>query len=88
MRIPDIQARLREKAAEHGDSEIATLADELSRRPSSGRAPRRSRPMTPALAAQIRQFKKLHPDMGHDAIGRQFNVNQGRVSEALKGKRT
>jgi hypothetical protein len=86
MRIPEIADRLRDLAAERGLPELAGLADELRRRPAQ-RGPRSARPMSEQLADEIRAFKREHPGMSQVAISRRFNVNQGRISEALKGKR-
>lgn len=88
MRIPEIADRLRDLAAERGLPELVGLADELRRRPAGRRAPARSRPMTDELAAEIRAFREAHPRLSQVEISRRFNLNQGRVSEALKGKRT
>jgi hypothetical protein len=71
------------------EAELRALASQIPRRKLAGpRAPATSARMTPALARQIRAYKKANPDLGNAAIGFQFNVNQGRVSEALRGKRT
>lgn len=86
MKIPEVAKRMRELAAAHNIAELNYLADELRRRPAD-RAPKASRPMTAQLAAQIRAFKSRNPTMTQAAIGRQFNVNPGRVSEALNGFR-
>ena len=43
--------------------------------------------MTPELAQEIREFAEANPGMSHQAIAEQFNVNHGRVSEAIHGKR-
>lgn len=91
MKIPDVVKRLREIAetiqgahpAESG--ELMELAEELRRRPSGPRAPVSSTPMTPELAEEIREFAEQNPDMSHQAIAEVFNVNHGRVSEALRG---
>lgn len=86
MRIPEIADRLREVAAEQDLPELAGLADELRRRPSQ-RAPARSRPMTYALQNEIRDLRAANPRMPQADIARLCGVNQGRVSEVLKGKR-
>ena len=44
--------------------------------------------MTPELAAEIRDHCKLFPHWSQARVGRLFNVNAGRVSEAINGKRT
>lgn len=87
MRIPEIAERLRDLAAERGIPELTGLADELRRRPAGRRAPAKSQPMSDELAAQIRAFRTANPRLSQVEISRRFNVNQGRVSEALKGKR-
>ena len=87
MRLPEIQARLRQIAEFHGLPELAVLADEMRRRPSH-KAPISSEPMTDELRDAIRAFARRHQHMTQVDIGRHFNVNQGRVSEALKGFRS
>lgn len=49
----------------------------------NGRRPVSSTPMTPALAAQIRQHFASNPDATQSEIAARFNVNIGRVAEAL-----
>jgi hypothetical protein len=88
MRIPEIAERLRDLAAERGLPELTGLADELRRRPSGDRAPRRSQRMTDALAEQLRACWEANPHLSQAEIGRIHNVNPGRVSEAVRGKRT
>lgn len=88
MRIPEIAEEMRKLAAERGVPELVGLADELRRRQPGARAPATSRPMTDELAAEIRAFAGDHPNLSQAAIGRRFNVNPGRVSEALNGKRS
>lgn len=87
MRLPEIANRLRELAREHDLPELAELADEMKRRKPGSRAAPKSVPMTPLLAQRIRAYKNAHPDMSHVEIGTHFNVNPGRVSEAVKGFR-
>jgi hypothetical protein len=43
--------------------------------------------MTDALKAQIRAMKVAEPGVSQAEIGRRLNLNPGRVSEALRGKR-
>ena len=45
MKLPEIAARLREKADEYLDPELAQLANAIRRRPPARRAPPTSRPM-------------------------------------------
>ena len=42
---------------------------------------------TPELRAEIRAFAAAHPDMTMHDIGLHFGVQEGRVSEAINGKR-
>ena len=87
MRIPEIADRLRDLAAERGLPELAGLADELRRRPAQ-RGGRWARRMTPELADQIRTMKRLNPEISQVEISRLLQLNQGRISEVLKGKRS
>jgi hypothetical protein len=88
MRLPEIADRLRELALDHGLPELDELAGEIRRRPVRNRAPVSSNRMTPTLRAAIRAMKSANPTMAQVAIARHFNVNPGRVSEAIRGKRT
>ena len=87
MRIPEIQTRLLEIASEKNLDEVATLARQLTRRSPKKRAPNVSKPMTDDLAHEIREFARSNPAMTQAEIGRVFNVNPGRVSEAIRGHR-
>jgi hypothetical protein len=92
MKLPDVAKRMREIAeliesdyqAESG--ELFELAAEIKRR-SGPRAPANSTPITPELYEEIREYAEANPGMPHQDIAVMFNVNHGRVSEALKGKR-
>lgn len=88
MRVPDIQVRLRELAVSLCCSELDRLADQLNRRNSGRRSPAASVPMTSELAAAIRAYAVAHPGVSQATIAEFFKVNQGRVSEAINGKRT
>lgn len=88
MRLPEIQARLRELALQLECDELNDLADEIGRRPAGQRAPRTSAPMTDELAAKIKAMKKAEPHLPHTEIAKRLNINPGRVSETLKGKRS
>jgi hypothetical protein len=95
MKVPEVAARMREISVEiqagfpDEAAELIDLADELKRRSATGpRAPATSTPMTPELADEIREFARDNPGMSHQDIGVVFNVNHGRVSEAIRGKRT
>lgn len=43
--------------------------------------------MSPAVRRQIRQWRRLDPDMPQHVIGTNVGVNQGRVNEVLRGIR-
>jgi hypothetical protein len=88
MKLPEVADRLRELARDLGCDELNALADEIARRPSGERAPTTSAPMTDALRDEIRAMKAADPDLSQAEIGRRLNVNPGRVSETLRGKRT
>lgn len=51
------------------------------------RAPVRKRYVTKTLAQSIRTYARLHPKAHLDEIAAHFDVNPGRVSEVLNGKR-
>lgn len=94
MTVPEVAKRLREiadrlkgqKLAEA--NELVELAEELKRRPSGNRATATSTPMTPELAQDIRDFVAANPNASQQAVAEAFNVNHGRVSEAIRGKRS
>ena len=81
--IPEMRQRLYEIAIELND-----ISDQLERRPARKKAPQSSVSMTPELREEIRAFALTHPDWTENDIGIRFDVNQGRVSEILRGKRT
>lgn len=88
MRLPEVATRLRELAIQLDCEELSELANEIARQLSAQRAPRSSAPMTNSLRAQIRAIKAAEPDLSHAEIGRRLNLNPGRVSETLRGKRS
>lgn len=89
MRIPEIQEKLIEKALHYNDQDLMRLALELSRRKPISKAPPSSAPMTPKLRWQIQVYARvMPPTLTQMDIAKVFNVSQGRVSEALHGKRT
>jgi hypothetical protein len=67
---------------------IRTYVAELYRRPAVRRAPHTRAKVTPELKRQIKAYAADHPRMHMATIGRRFNVDGGRVSEILGGKRT
>lgn len=88
MRIPEIRDRLRQLAGELACPELDLLASELSRRPVRRRAAPSSAPMTDEMRDAIRAYHRAHPDRPQVDVARVFNVNPGRVSEALNGFRS
>ena len=94
MRVPEIQDRLRYIAMTLRDirmfttaNELDALVEQLSRRSPTKRAPNVSQPMTDELAERIRAYARSHPNATQVQIGVRFEVNPGRVSEALRGYR-
>jgi hypothetical protein len=93
MKVPEVMKRLKEisnkiKLSRPKEAdELIELADELKRRPGGPRAPSSSTPMTPELAQEIRDFATANPGVSQQTVAQKFNVNHGRVSEALRGKR-
>ena len=81
--IPEIRDRLREIADEAGIEELQDLADQLYRKSPVKRAPNRSAHLTPELAEEIRNFVAENPTLHQRDVAQEFDVNPGRVSEAL-----
>lgn len=65
---------------------IAELAAELHKRKPIKKAPPKKH-MTPALKRRIRQYWR-NGHMSQRDIAEFLNINQGRVSEVIRGKRT
>ena len=86
LSIPDVRSRLRELADEHDIDELHDLADQMYRKSAKKRAPVRSPKLTPAMAQDIRDYKLANPDAHQQDIAEKFQVNHGRVSEALDHK--
>jgi hypothetical protein len=87
MRLPEVATRLRVLATDLGCGELSELADEIARRPRVQRAPTTSTRMTDDLKSEIRAMRAAEPHLSQAEIGRRLNINPGRVSEALRGKR-
>jgi hypothetical protein len=88
VRLPEVAARLRELAIELSCDELSDLADEIARRSVRQRAPSTSAPMTDAVRAEIKAMKAAEPDLSQHEIAKRLNLNPGRVSETLRGKRS
>jgi hypothetical protein len=87
MRVSDVQRRLRQLSDDRNIPELSELADHLSRRRPDRVAPIKSATMTDSLRRDIRAYAAANPTASQMEIGRKFNVNPGRISEALRGVR-
>ena len=96
MKLPGVRNRLYELAEEYKQdvklsAELKKLADEIKRRPPIMRAKRSSRATTPAKIFILKNFhslmRKLSPTWPMRKTGYLFNMDGGRVSEAVRGKR-
>lgn len=92
MRLPEVSEALVKVARDKRmppdlRDRIIALTEEMKRRSSGQRRPTQSATITPALIAQIRAYHQANRHMTQSAIARHFNVNPGRVSEAINGKR-
>ena len=88
--IPAARAHLRamrdEMEAAHLDYYAEKIDYALSlmvREKYKERTARQSATMTPELAEQIRRYSVSHPNVSTQRVANHFNVNPGRVSEAL-----
>lgn len=81
--IPEIRKRLLEIAKESNLPEIEELVSEMYRRSPVARAKSKSRKLTPGLARRIRRRARQDPTKHQREIAEEFDVNPGRVSEAL-----
>ena len=86
MTIPEIRTELERLAKEHGIPRLNELAEALHRSPPVSRAKPTSQPKTPELGKKIRAYKAQHPHLKQREIAQVFNVDGGRVSEALNNK--
>lgn len=84
--IPELRVRLREIADEEGIDEIHDLVDEMFRSSPVKRAANKSRALTPELAEQIRGYVAKRPKLHQRDVAQYFNVNPGRVSEAMNNQ--
>lgn len=96
MKIPQVREEIlliREALKEHATMTIALcdrlsyLVSELERRPPVRRAPSVSAKVTPELQIKIKEYAEAHPAASFAGIAKVFNVNSGRVSEVIRGKR-
>lgn len=86
MTIPEVRAELERLAEKYGIPRLGELAEALYRSPPVSRAKPTSQPKTPELGKKIRAYKADHPHLKQREIAQVFNVDGGRVSEALNNK--
>lgn len=87
LTIPEIRERLFVLAVELDCPELAELAEGTKRRSPVKRAVVTSRPMTRTLAVAVRAYAAAHPETSQQQIAAVFHLNNGRISEALRGYR-
>jgi hypothetical protein len=85
--IPQIRARMHELADILKCKELHELADATKRRKPVRRAPPVHAVVTTKLAQEVRDYAARYPSAHLSEIGLKFDLNQGRVSEILAGKR-
>jgi|SRR3954467_15305208 hypothetical protein len=71
-------------------NQLRYLAEQTKRRRNERRGSRGGsyQRVTPERAAAIRAYAEAHPDLTQHEISVLFEVNNGRISEALNGRRT
>lgn len=67
---------------------LRDLAEQLSNRSETPRGRIVSDPVTPAKIAEVKAMRTAYPTLSQQEIAHRTNVNIGRVSEILHGKRT
>jgi DNA-directed RNA polymerase specialized sigma subunit len=90
--IPKAREILTEALEFNMDSEVRTRIEaaiqEMYRDYSLGRkAPNQSSAVTDDVKRLVRMYAKTFPDITQQQIAQKFNINAGRVSEILTGKR-
>lgn len=81
--IPELRVRILELADIHNIPELREIEAEMYRNSPARRSPPVSRTFTAAMANQIRDYATLNPRMSFHEIAAHFDVNPGRVSEAM-----
>jgi hypothetical protein len=90
--VPRAREILKEALEFEMQDEARTLINEalelMYRDYSLGRkAPTQSAPVTSEIRSLVRVYARTYPDMTQQQIATEFNLNAGRVSEILTGKR-
>jgi hypothetical protein len=92
--IPQARARLellvgRLRYINH-DKEAAEIVEIMQllvrEKPIKPKTRAKSRPMTSKLGREIRAYARANPNQSHQQIGNVFQINTGRVSEAMHRK--
>lgn len=83
--LDEVAKELRKAGLNDWADRVAFLSAAAVRRSPTKRAPITSTPMTAGLARLIRSHSAQHPKQSHQDIAALFNVNPGRVSQALQG---
>lgn len=81
--IPELRVRLLELADIHNIPELREIEAEMYRNSPARRSPPVSQPFSPEMAEEIREFAANNPMMSFHEIAAQFEVNPGRISEAM-----
>lgn len=87
MRLPEIALELRQLSVAHNVPRLAELAAYIRRRKPVRKSAQVSIPLSDDLIEQVRRFANDNPEAAQVEIAQTFNINQGRVSEILHGKR-
>ncbi len=94
MKLPDVREEMHKMASDLQTmglgkfaTKLAKLAEETRRRSPVKRAPPRANSMTDEVKELIRRTARDYPHASLREIGRRCNVDQGRVSEVLRGFR-
>lgn len=88
MTIPEVRAELRRLALQMQEPRLNELANELTRRPYVRKAVVKSAKMTDIMETSIKAFADRQKHLSFVEIASYYNINPGRVSEVLSGKRT
>jgi hypothetical protein len=86
--IPEARSDLRDLVTKHPElaDEIAPILAKMVRRPyAKPRTRSQSRTMTPRLARKIRSHCAKYPGQSVQEVAEIFDVNPGRISDALHG---
>jgi hypothetical protein len=65
---------------------LRTVLPLLKRSPPVSKTRPKSKPMSPVLAVAICHLHQVRPELSHQELADRFEINTGRVSEALNGK--